>query len=149
MRTRSPPLKSAALGSLNFVAVVPKALLPAGGNLSLGDVLGKIPFAAHTSDGQFTQKLRDVAKTLQTELRPALICQSFPQAMAAVRSGGFGSVLPALALKELEPGSYREIPADPLSLLNRGIVLAWNSRLPRVRPSAKKLIEQLQEALRF
>ena len=69
--------------------------------------------------------------------------------MAAVRSGGFGSVLPALALKELEPGSYQEVPAPPLGNLDRGIVLAWNSRLPRVRPSAKKLIERLQEALRF
>ena len=143
------PLKSAPLGSLSFVAVVPKALLPTRGNLTLCDVLGPLPFAAPPRAGPFTKKLRDVAKTLQTELRPALICQSFPQAMAAVRSGGFGSVLPALALKELEPGSYREIPAEPLSLLNRGIVLAWNSRLPRVRPSAKKLIEQLQDGLRF
>ncbi|MEO6994687.1 MAG: LysR family transcriptional regulator [Lacunisphaera sp.] len=143
------PLKSAPLGSLSFVAVVPKALLPSRGNISLGDVLGKIPFAAHTSDGQFTQKLRDVAKMLQTELRPALICQSFPQAMAAVRSGGFGSVLPALALKELEPGSYREIPAETLRNLDRSIVLVWNSRLPKIRPSAKKLIEYLQNELRF
>jgi DNA-binding transcriptional LysR family regulator len=143
------PLKSAPLGSLSFVAVVPKALLPARGNLSLGDVLGKIPFAAHTSDGQFTQKLRDVAKTLQTDLRPALICQSFPQAAAAVRSGGFGSILPALAVKELAPDSYREVPAETLKNLDRDIVLVWNSRLPKIRPRAKKLIEYLQNELRF
>lgn len=143
------PLKSAALGSLTFVAIVPKSLAPARGNLSLRDVLGTLPFAAHTSDGQFTQKLRDIAKELQTELRPALICQSFPQAMAAIRSGGFGSVLPALALKELPKESYAEVPASQLHNLNRGIVLAWNSRLPRIRSSAKGLIESLQSALRF
>lgn len=143
------PLKSAALGTLRFVAVVPKALVPARGSLSLREVLGELPFAAHTSDGQFTQKLRDVAKELKTELRPALICQSFPQAMAAVRSGGFGSVLPALALKELEPESYQAVPAPSLGNLDRGIVLAWNSRLPRIRPSAKKLIDRLQSELRF
>lgn len=143
------PLKSAPLGSLNFVAIVPKALAPARGSVSLRDVLGQLPFAAHTSDGQFTQKLREVAKELKTELRPALICQSFPQALAAVRSGGFGSVLPAIALKELEPGSYVELPPGPLANLGRNLVLAWNSRLPRVRPNAKKVIECLHTELRF
>jgi DNA-binding transcriptional LysR family regulator len=142
-------LKSSTLGSLSFVAVIPKALAPPRGNVSLRDVLDRIPFAAHTSDGQFTQKLRAMAKELKTELRPSLICQSFPQAMAAVRSGGFGSVLPAIALKELEPGSYVEVPADSLGQLNRTIVLAWNSRLPRIRPGAKKLIDRLQGELRF
>jgi len=143
------PLKSAALGTLRFVAVVPKAMVPTRGSISLREILGDLPFAAHTSDGQFTQKLRDVAKELKTELRPALICQSFPQAMAAVRSGGFGSVLPALALKELDPDSYQAVTAPSLGNLDRGIVLAWNSRLPRIRPSAKKLIDRLQSELRF
>jgi DNA-binding transcriptional LysR family regulator len=144
-----PPLKCAPLGSLHFVAVVPKVLVPPWPGVSLAEVLGHLPFAAHTSDGQFTQKLRAIAKSLKTGLRPALTCQSFPQALAAVRSGGFGSVLPALALKELEPSSYVEIPAGPLDNLNRSIVLAWNSRLPRVRPGAKKLIDRLQAALRL
>ncbi|MDI1248736.1 MAG: LysR family transcriptional regulator [Lacunisphaera sp.] len=143
------PLKSAPLGVLSFAAVVPKALLSGRENPALRDVLGLLPFAAHTSDGQFTQKLRDVAKDLKTELRPALICQSFPQALAAVRSGGFGSVLPALALKDLESGSYHELPVGPLGSLNRNLVLAWNSRLPRIRSSAKKVIECLQAELRF
>lgn len=143
------PLKSAPLGSLTFTAVVPKALVPIRGHPTLSDVLGSLPFAAHTSDGQFTQKLREVAKKLKTELRPTLVCQSFPQAMAAVRSGGFGAVLPTLALRDLEPGSYLELPASPLADLSRNLVLAWNSRLPAIRPGAKKVIEHLQTELRF
>lgn len=143
------PLRSAPLGVLSFAAVVPKALVSGRENPTLRDILGLLPFAAHTSDGQFTRKLRSVAKGLKTELRPALICQSFPQALAAVRSGGFGSVLPALALKELEPGSYHELPIGPLGRLNRNLVLAWSSRLPRIRPSAKRLIEVLHSELRF
>lgn len=145
----SAPLKSSPLGSLSFTAVVPTGLSPTRVSPSLADVLGRLPFAIHTSDGQFTQKLREVAKAMKTEMRPALICQSFPQAMAAVRSGGFGSVLPTLAVKELNPGSFHEIPADSLNHLSRLIVLAWNSRLPRVRPGAKKVLEHLQEKLRF
>jgi hypothetical protein len=84
------PLRSASLGPLTFVAIAPKSLVPARFNLSLRDLIETLPFAAQTSDGQFTQKLRDIAKELQTKLRPALICQSFPQAMAAVRSGDLG-----------------------------------------------------------
>lgn len=143
------PLKSAPLGMLSFTAVVPKALIATRSHPTLRDLFSSLPFAAHTSDGQFTQKLRDVAKTLKTDLRPTLICQSFPQALTAVQSGGFGAVLPALALKDLEPGSYVELPADSLAGLSRGLVLAWNSRLPRIRSSAKKVIELLQAELKF
>jgi DNA-binding transcriptional LysR family regulator len=143
------PLKSAPLGSLGFSAVVPKSLVPSGRSVSLKELLGQLPFAAHTSDGQFTQKLRAIAKSLKVEFRPALICQSFPQAQAAVRSGGFGSVLPMLALKDLDSRSYLEVPAAPLGKLVRSIVLAWNPRLPRVRPSSKQLIERLETELRF
>lgn len=142
------PLKSAPLGTLSFTAVLPKSLVPARGSPSLRELFN-LPFAAHTSDGQFSQRLREAAKALRTELRPTIICQSFPQALSAVRSGGFGAVLPTLALKDLEPGSYVELPADGLSGLNRSLVLAWNSRLPRIRPNAKKVIELLQHQLRL
>ena len=143
------PLKSAPLGMLSFTAVAPKGLVATRAHPTLRDLFSLLPFAAHTSDGQFTQKLRDVAKSLKTDLRPTLICQSFPQALTAVQSGGFGAVLPTLALKELEPDSYVEFPADSLAGLNRSLVLAWNSRLPSIRPSTKKVIEHLQAALRF
>ena len=72
------PLKCASLGTLTFTAVVPKQLAPRKSQMGLGDVLGKLPFAAHTSDGQFTQKLREIAQALGSELRPTLTCQSFP-----------------------------------------------------------------------
>lgn len=145
----SAPLKSAPLGTLSFTAVVPKALVARRSYPTMSDLFSLLPFAAHTSDGQFTHKLRDLAKGMKTDLRPTLICQSFPQALTAVQSGGFGAVLPALALKDLEPGSYVELNADALSSLSRGLVLAWNSRLPRIRPSAKRVIEHLQAELRF
>jgi len=139
-------LKSVPLGPLTFALVVPKALAPRRSALSFKDVLTCVPFAAHTSDGQFTEKLRKLAKTVGAEFRPSLICQSFPQALAAVRSGGFASILPTLALKYLEPESYQIVPADDLGQLRRDLVLAWNARLFRIRPGAKKLLEQLQRA---
>jgi DNA-binding transcriptional LysR family regulator len=143
------PLKSATLGTLTFTLVVPKSLAPRREKLSLADALTHLPFATHTSDGQFTDKLRELTKRLGAELQPKLICQSFPQSLAAVRSGGFASILPTLALKELEPGSYTEIATSELNDLRREIVLAWNARLVSVRPNTRKLIEHLQHAWRI
>lgn len=145
----SAPLKSASLGTLSFKAVVPTTLVATRSYPTIRDLFSNLPFAAHTSDGQFTQKLRDMAKALKVDLRPALICQSFPQALTAVQSGGFGAMLPALALKELKSGSYVELPADGFASLSRSVVLAWNARLPQIRPSAKKVIEHLQNELRL
>ncbi len=143
------PLKSATLGTLTFTLVVPKSLTSRREKLSFADALTRLPFATHTSDGQFTKKLREIAKELGSEMQPRLICQSFPQALAAVRSGGFASVLPTLALKELEAGSFTEVSANELDGLRRDVVLAWNARMVSVRPNIQKLIELLQQAWRI
>ena len=143
------PLKSAALGTLTFTLVVPKSLAPRRGTIAFSEALTRLPFATHTSDGQFTEKLREIAKGLGSEMQPRLICQSFPQALAAVRSGGFASILPTIALKELEADSYVEVSANELNDLRRDIVIAWNARMVSVRPNTKKLIEQLQQAWRI
>ncbi len=143
------PLKSARLGTLKFAAVVPRELLPAKGPVSLGDVLGRLPLATQNGDSQFTQRLREIAREHQTELQPTLICQSFPQALAAVRSGGYGSVQPVLALEELKADAYRVIKDGPLDRLDRDIIIAWNPRLLRVRTGSKHLLEKLQNVLAF
>lgn len=142
-------LKSAALGRQTFTLVVPRPLRARRNPPTLGDVLAGLPIAAHTGDGSFTEKLRGIAKKLGTEYRPALICQSFPQALAAVRSGGFAAIMPRLALAELTPETYVEVTAPELDQLQRDLVLAWNARLVSVRPGARKLIEHLQQAWRL
>ncbi|HEX2860557.1 MAG TPA: LysR family transcriptional regulator [Lacunisphaera sp.] len=144
-----PPLKSFPLGTLTFVFVAPRALLPAGKPLSLGEALGQLPFAAHTSDGQFTEKLRTIARKAGREMSPALTCESFPQTLAAVRTGGFAGILPSLALRELDRDKYAELFASDLHPLRRELVLAWNSRLVKIRPTARKLIEDIQPEWRL
>lgn len=148
-------LRSASLGALSYAGVVPSALLggPARAvkqKLGLVDVLGgALPLAAQMTDGQFTQRLRDIAAKLGVEMRPALVCQSFPQTLAAVRSGGFAAVLPAIALRDMESGSFVEANAPELAKLKRELVLAWNPRTEQVRPYARKLAERLKGALKF
>ncbi len=139
-------LKSAPLGPLTFTVVVPKALAPRRTGLTFKEVLSRLPIAAHTSDGQFTKKLRAAAQAAGTELRLALVCQSFPQALAAVRSGGFAAILPSLALQDLDASAYVEVSAPELDGFRRDLVLAWNARLVRIRPGAQKVIEHLRQS---
>ena len=132
------PLKSAALGAIAYSLVVPRGFLPRRGELSLREAIEKVPFAAHTSDGQFAEKVRALARTEGLEWKVGLVCQSFPQALAAVRSGGFAAVLPKIALHELGAEIAAEILSPRLDALRRDLVLAWNPRLLRLRPGAKK-----------
>ena len=145
----TPGLKSVALGEVSYVAVVPKALAARGRAPTLKDVLGKLPLASQTADGQFTQRLRDIALQLKVEFQPALACQSFPQTVSAVRSGHFAAILPVLALVELVPGSFDLVESVELKRLTRKLVLAWNPRLADVRQGAPRLIQQLRAELKI
>jgi DNA-binding transcriptional LysR family regulator len=143
-----PSLKSADLGSLTYCVVVPKHLAGRGKKLTLRDVFEKMPLAAQKADGQFTQRLREIAHSLDAELAPALACESFPQTLAAVRSGRFAAIIPVIATADLPAGSFVELAADQLQKLQRDLVLAWNPRSISVRPAAAKLAEWLAKALK-
>jgi DNA-binding transcriptional LysR family regulator len=142
-------LKSASLGIWHYTLVVPTALAGKRTKLTAADVLGSLPLAAQTTDGQFSQRLRALAHSLGVEARPALACQSFPQTLAAVRTGGFAAVLPALATVDLPPKSFVEVSGAPLRGLSRELVLAWNPRVVRVRPAAAKLLGKLETLFRL
>jgi DNA-binding transcriptional LysR family regulator len=135
------------LGVVSYVALVPDALVPRKKKLTLREVLGELPLATQTTDGQFTAGLREIAKSLSIALAPALACQSFPQTMAAVRSGRFAAIVPELAARDLPAGSAHRISGDLLHSLDREAMLAWNPRLVRIRPNAAKVAVRLQRAL--
>ena len=140
-------LKAVPLGTVTYVALVPAGLMPARRKFTLREVLGECPLATQTTDGQFTAGLREIAQSLGLPLTTALACQSFPQILAAVRSGQFAAVVPAFAAAELAPGAAIQLAAEPLRRLNREVMLAWNPRLVRVRSNAAKLAARLQRVL--
>jgi DNA-binding transcriptional LysR family regulator len=88
--------------------------------------------------------MRDIANELGVAFRPAVSCQSFPQAGAAVKSGLFASVLPKLALIDFPAKGFEFIEDRALHRLQREIVLAWNPRIARLRPGTTRLLEQMQ-----
>ena len=142
-------LKSASLGPLSYRVLVPRLLIGRKTKFTMQDVLTSLPLVSQKADGQFTQRLRDAARSVGTELKPALACESFPQALAAVRSGRFAAILPALATADLPAGSFHELDSPELAPLKRELVLAWNPRSTSIRPAAAKLVERLAKALKI
>jgi DNA-binding transcriptional LysR family regulator len=142
-------MKSAYLGKLSYIAVIPIALIHRKATPSFSELLAKYPIAMQATDGQFTKQLRDIAISENVAFRPTLGCQSFPQTLAAVRSGRFAAIIPELALHELPHGSVAKIPGDRLRQLQREIVLMWNPRIIKVRPHAERVLGTMQTTLHF
>ncbi|MCX6951734.1 MAG: LysR family transcriptional regulator [Verrucomicrobia bacterium] len=144
----SAGLKAVSLGAITYVAVIPERLAPKKGKLTLLHALRELPLATQTTDGQFTTGLRELAKANDVTLTPALACQSFPQTLAAVKTGKFWAVIPTLALSDLPAGSVRPLADEALNSLAREAMLAWNPRLAGIRPGSAKIAAALQTALR-
>jgi DNA-binding transcriptional LysR family regulator len=143
----APGLKSVSLGVVSYVALVPENLIRTRKKLSLRQAIAELPLATQTTDGQFTSGLRGIAKALDVPLTPVLACQSFPQTMAALRSGRFWAIVPELAARELPSGMAQRLADPSLAQLDREAMLAWNPRLIRVRPNAAKIAARLQHSL--
>ena len=141
-------LKAVSLGVVRYAALVPEALARRK-KPSLRQALSTMPLATQTTDGQFTSGLREIAKSLGLLLTPALSCQSFPQTMAAVRSGRFAAIVPEMAIHDLPDGLTHRVHDPLLDLLDREAMLAWNPRLVRVRPNASKIAAKLHQSLKI
>ena len=143
----APGLKAVSLGIVRYVALFPDSLVRAKKKITLKQALAEMPLASQTTDGQFTSGLREIAKSLDVPLVPALACQSFPQTLAALRSGEYWAIVPEIALKELGSASMHRLPDEILGRLDREAMLAWNPRLVRIRPNAAKISARLQHLL--
>lgn len=141
-------LKSVSLGRVTYVAVVPNALAKKG-QLELRHAFEHLPLATQTTDGQFSTGLRDLAAALKVSLAPAIACQSFPQTIAAVRTGKFWAIVPEMALRELPPSSAHCVRDPLLKELAREAMLAWNPRITRIRPNATRVVQALNSLLKI
>ncbi len=143
----APALKSVSLGAVHYIALVPESLLKAKKKMSLALALAELPLATQITDGQFASGLHALAKKHDLLLAPALSCQSFPQTVAALRSGRFWAIVPEIAMRELQGAGMHRIADPDLSELDREAMLAWNPRVVRVRPNAAKIATKLQAVL--
>lgn len=147
-QTVRPPLKQARLGSYGFRLFVPKTLVGSG-RQKPETLLASLPLALLGSDTDFYEGLMDVAARRGIALPVQLLTDSFPQAMRAVREGGYASVLPEGATKDLDPKEFKSYPLPFLAPLARTISLAWNPRLIRTRLEGDHIRLELARLLSF
>lgn len=137
-------MEAAELGAISYVAIVPRTL-EEGKKAKLKDIF-RLPFAYQETDGRFSRQLVEIAREAQPNFSPALACQSFPQTMAAVRSGYFAAVMPSLAAKEIDAAAVRKVHGQELDVLTRKVVLIWNRRLASLRPNTQAVAEKMRVA---
>lgn len=138
-------LKSALLGCMRFKAVVPQRI--SGGKVPTLAQLFDLPLAVMVTDGQFTTRLREIARNAGRQLVPAFACESFPQVLSAVRSGSYAAIVPALGSDSLAGDDMLTVQPDAFRTLERELMLIWNKRVVAVRPGAEEVIEFLCRAL--
>jgi DNA-binding transcriptional LysR family regulator len=133
---RPSGMRSVRLGSVDHALFVPRALAPRG--LPHDELLHRVPLALQTSDVDFRARFRD--------LDVRLSCESFPQCLAAVRTGAFAAILPTLARADLPASRHLEVP---LGRLSSSVHLAFAPRLLGARPNAERLVATLGERLKL
>lgn len=140
-------LKSTPLGRLEYVLVVPRELRSGRGSRTISTIWHNVPFVSQKSDGQFTKRLHDIASIEGKAFRPSLLCESFPQSLAAVKTERYAAMLPRIATKDLPAKSFLILTDPAFQNLDRDLVLAWNPRATHIRPIAQKLSESLSAIL--
>jgi hypothetical protein len=117
-------LGGSEVGRINYVIVVPERLRPR--RLSLKVAQTELPHAALGADGQFTERVKQVAARLGVAFQPRVTCDSLVLCLAAVKTGRYAAVVPRHAVRDLV--SIDVIESAELDELSRPMMLIWNPR---------------------
>jgi DNA-binding transcriptional LysR family regulator len=140
------PLKTVGLGILRHALFVPQSLdAPA----DLKQILSRFPIATLEGDGTFRRELTAAFKKHGSRLEIQVECSSFPLVARALRTHTAVAVLPTLASSDFELGSFTTINAPLLRQFDRKIVLAWNTRMSRIRSVVEKSRAIIAEEMKF
>lgn len=136
-------LESRVIRSMDYALYVPAAL---GGSKVRGReedfnrLLDMFPLAMLGGGSGFHASLKRNCAEFGIKLRVHCETQSFPFAARMLESGAFMAILPCMAEPELGEG-FMKVTHPALDRLSRSISLAWNPRLLRVRPAARRVID--------
>jgi DNA-binding transcriptional LysR family regulator len=142
-----PPLASKRLLKLSYSLFAPRERLPRSQPTEWHAVLETVPLALQATGGQFHRTLEEAASKQRVRLEPALCCVSFTQAARAVLSGQYAAILPSIAVVDLPPDRFLQLPLPLLKTYERQVCLAWNPRQYRLRPSLEKFTAHLVKSL--
>lgn len=136
-------LESRAICSMDYALYVPAALAGKkvqGREDDFSRLLDMFPLATLGSGSGFHASLKRNCAEFGVRLRVQCETQSFPFAARMLKSGAFMAILPCMAEAELG-GGFVKVTHPALDRLSRSISLAWNPRLLRVRPAARRVID--------
>ncbi len=141
------PLKSVRLGEVRYVLCVPRGLCAAGKKPDAETALKTLPLAVHLENtyvqGELEAQLRGLGITPRIMLR----CDTFPNAMAALRTGAYATLMIQLPGVNPVPEDVEVVSLPFLEHTCREIHLAWNPRLLEVRPDADAVRRELARLL--
>jgi LysR family transcriptional regulator, nitrogen assimilation regulatory protein len=144
------PLQASPLGTMTFSLFVPAQMFPGTKPKSLPpEALVKLPLATLEGTGQFRQELDRLFARQKAGPSAQLELSSFPLVAQAVQTGAFAAILPSIASAEFARSETVELKLDVLRSLNRGMVLAWNPRMARIRAAVGKAIPAFRDLCRL
>ena len=144
-RALAPDLTHRRVGVLRFVACVPRGLASAGeAPTTLGEAMRRCPWVEVTGD---RAALEAAARAEGVDVRPALRCETFPQAAQAVSTGAYGAVLPAFATTALAGAPVDVLPLDASDVEAPTLALVGRLRALEAQPTVRAVFDALARAL--
>lgn len=140
-------LHSRIVGHLDYRFFVPHSLIPKSVGKDPARLLTQVPLATLEGEGDYTQRLQEVASRLNAPLNIALTCTTLPQICRAVRSGSYAGVLPTLACSELPVDRCTAFDLTALKVMRRPLAFCWHPRLFGIRENMERLAEALGDAI--
>lgn len=134
-----------AVGGASFALFVPKALASRLDAKEAASWL-RLPLALPIG-GALRESVDLFATKHGVALAPALTCDSYIQAAAAVESGAVASVLPDIAAETLARRSVVRIIVPELSVRSLRTFMIWSKRAAATRHSVQEAVEALPEIL--
>ena len=138
-------LKRKSLGGAGFALFVPKAMASRY-NAADATAWMRLPLALPIG-GTLRETVDKIALKHGIALSPALTCDSYVQASAAVGSGAVAAILPVIAAQSLLPRGAQMIHLPELGTKSPKTLMIWNQRATATRASLATAVEVLPELL--
>jgi len=140
-------LKSIELLRQNYGIIIPDRLVPTGGMMTWQRAINECPHAINQSDKHMLSGLNQMLQAIKVEFKPAILCSSQEECIAAVRSGYFASVLPLWVLPTIQETKNQVIESTELDILGGKVLCVCNKRYFDINPHVAGLPDLLKEFL--
>jgi DNA-binding transcriptional LysR family regulator len=139
-------LNAIPCGSLNYVIIVPRTLLP--GRTAAGlRLVRKLPFAMLSGDGVLARGVVALASKLEIELDIRVRAENFSLLISAVENATLATVIPEPAVKLLSKERFAVIEIDESAALTRHLVVAFSADAANLRQGIRRVAPRLTSLL--